>query len=808
MPGHARADRTGGVRMILEPVSVTARLLPVGSEEGDEVKLATRRFELVESLDRPWEATLELSTEDLDFDVRSLLGGRASIELDRPGVTARSFGGVVTRSEYVTTRNRQLTLRVVVEPALALLRYSRRRRIFADMTLLEVLDAVTEDLFVTHGGEWEPSRLASEPLPRDYVVQYDETDLEFVLRLLSQAGVCLLHGMGDSAWDCTYVLIDRNSMLPGYGMDPSIRAESKPWAVSFVPTAEEEAKEPSIQYLGRVDRIHPQGLTVAARDWKTIGASRYSTRIELGDDRGRVGHGWHYHPSRLDEGKDGASPHANETEAWAIRLLEEQRAIGVEHDGASNVADFFAGATFELEGHPHRDLDTRYAVLSVVHRADFPEVELDATENTAPTYANRFVATPLDAGPVRPPMLQKPRPRGIESATVVGPEGEEIHTDALGRVQVRFHWDDAPSAGVGQTCWLRVLSPWAGSGYGASFIPRVGMEVVVDFLGGDPDRPVVTGCLYTGTNTPPGALPESKTCTVLRTQSSPGGEGFNELRFEDAAGSEEVYLHAQRNRRAVVRAADSTRVGASRSLSVGKNSQRSIGGSETVQVGTPNAEEKGELQVFVTGGELRCIGDVHSLQTNSAFWTADEAIVANAEKRVCWSCTSGPQALERQPSGGSVLTMDPKTVKLEALESIELCVGETSLKLTPRGIELRGSLITAKASEQAWIAAPAGRLVCNRREAEVSGGAGRESVVRLRADTLDVKAKQLLRQAGKSVTVAASELMTLKGETTRVSGSATATLTSEASVGITGATVDVHADGLVDVRGEPIHLNC
>ena len=154
-----------------------------------------------------------------------------------------------------------------------------------------------------------------------------------------------------------------------------------------------------------------------------------------------------------------------------------------------------------------------------------------------------------------------------------------------------------------------------------------------------------------------------------------------------------------------------------------------------------------------------------------------------------------------------MLTLDPETATLEALESIELRVGETSLKLTPRGIELRGDLVTAKANEQAWIAAPAGRLVCNRREAEVSGGAGRESVVRLRADALDCKAKQLLRQAGKSVVVTSTDVMTLEGETTRVRGTATATLTSEASVGITGARIDVHADGFVDVKGARIGLN-
>ena len=791
--------------MTLDPVSVTTRLR---TADGEEPLLATRRFELVERIDHPFELTAELVTDDLELEVRSLLGARASVELDRPGVTARSFGGVVTRAEYVTTRNRQLIVRVVVEPSLALLRHSTRRRIFADLTLSEVLEAVAGPVFTSHGGAWDVSRAGAELPPRDYVVQWDESDLDFVLRLLSEAGLCLLHGHGAEEGEHTYVLVGQNAMLPGYGMDPSIPAESKPWVVGFEPEREEEADEPSVQYLGRWDGVHAQGVTVRARNWKTPGATRYETRIELGDEPGRVGHAWTYHPGRLDEGKGSEGPHHNETEAWATRLLEEQRASGVEVTGASNVADFFAGSTFELQGHPHPDLDQRYAVLSVVHQGDFPEVELDHGEAAAPTYTNRFVATPLGAGPVRPPLRRKPSVTGIESATVVGPEGEEIHTDALGRVRVRFHWDDALPAGAGQTCWLRVLSPWAGPGYGASFIPRIGMEVVVGFLGGNPDRPVVTGCLYTGTNLPPGALPETKTQTVLRTQSSPGGEGFNELRFEDAAGSEEVYLHAQRNQRTVVRAAQSTRVGASRSLSVGKDSTRTIGGSETVQVGTPNAEEKGELQVFVTGGELRTIGDVHALQTTSAFWLADEAIVTNAEQRVCWSCTSGPQALDRPPSGGSVFTLDPKNATLEALESIELRVGSSSLKLTPRGIELRGDLITAKANEQAWIAAPAGRLVCNRREAEVSGGAGRESLVRLRAEALDCKAKQLLRQAGKSVVVSSAELMSLEGETTRISGAAKATLTSQTSVGITGPEIDIHADTVVNIIGrDKILLN-
>lgn len=780
--------------MILEPVSVTTRLQPQGVEEDDEPSLSTRRLSLIERLDHPWEATVELVSHDLDLDVRSLLGARASVELDRPGVTARSFGGVVTRSQYVTTHKKQLFAEVVVEPALALLRHTKRRRIFADATLLEVLKEVTADLFAAHGGEWDFSRLSAELGPRDYVVQYDETDLEFVLRLLGQEGLCLLHGMGGERWDSTYVLIDQNAMLPGFGFDPSIRAESKPWEVPFIPEAEEEADTPSIQRLWRADQVHTQGVSVQGRDWKTAGATRYETLIELGDEPGRTGHAWHYHPGRLDEGKGSEGPHANETDAWAIRQVDEARANGVGVEGQSNVADLFAGATFTLEGHPYRDLDASYAVLSLVHEADFPEVELGATGG-ASTYTNTFRAAPLDAGPVRPPMLDKPRPRGIESATVVGPEGEEIHTDALGRVQVRFHWDDAAPDGAGQTCWLRVLSPWAGPGYGASFIPRVGMEVVVDYLGGDPDRPVVVGCLYTGTNVPPGALPESKTCTTLRTQSSPGGEGFNELRFEDAAGREEVFLHAQRNRRSVVRAADSTRVGASRSLSVGRDSTRTIAGNETVRVGG-EGEETGNLEVLLTGGESRTVHEGHELTADSALWRMATTLHANAGDEVRVSCDET----------GSVLTMDPTSATLEAKECIELRVGKTSLKLTPNGIELDAEVITANAERQLWLAAPAGRLSLNTKGAEVFGGPKSESFMRLRSQTADLKTRGVLVTSGKAVLVKGQEHATVEASDTRVVGFTKATVRGEA-VGVHGTGIDIHAEGPVDVDGAPIRLN-
>ncbi|MGH1348914.1 MAG: type VI secretion system Vgr family protein [Nannocystales bacterium] len=772
--------------MSLEPVTVA---LFLRTPAGAELELPTRRFELVERIDHPYQATAELISEDLDLDVRSLLGARATLELDRPGVTARTLGGVVTRAEYVTTRSRQLTVRVVVEPALALLRYSARRRIFADLTLPEVLEAVAGPVFATHGGAWDLSRVRSAFGPRDSWTQWSENDLDFVLRLLSQAGLCLLHGAGSDENQTRYVLTDANAALPGVGMDASLRAESKPWPVPFEPEAEEEADEPSVQYLGRWDGMHTQGTTVTARDWKTPGGARFETRIELGDDPGRCGRVWSHHPGRLDEGKGNLGPHVDETEAWATRLLEEHRAGGAEVSGASNIADLTAGATFELRGHPHVDLDQDYAVLSVVHRADFPEVDLESHERpSAPTYTNRFVAAALSSAPVRPPVRPKPRATGIESATVVGPAGEEVHTDALGRVQVRFHWDDAPS----QTCWLRVISAWAGPGYGASFLPRAGMEVVVGFLGGDPDRPVVTGCLYTATNMPPGSLPHSKTCTVLRTQSSPGGDGFNELRFEDAAGNEEVFVHAQRNQRTVVKAAQSTQVGARRSLSVGKDSTRTIGGSETVAIGAPNSEVKGHLEVRVTGSERRTIDADHELEAEHARWTLRETLAVDANTEVRVSCAQS----------GSVMTMSPTAVSIEAPESIKLRVGTAELELTPRGVFISGPVITATVEEQLWLTSDAGNLGLTQEQAGLYGGKGSESKLELSRDAATFETAGGMFSKAESMTTQALTLSKHKAAELDLFATSKLVLDSNGSM-------DLHAPtGKVDVKGNPINLNC
>ncbi len=762
--------------------------------------LAVRRFTLTECIDEPFELVVDVMSEDQALDVQELLGARGTMPVVRSGHAVRIVHGVVTRAEYVATRSKQLFARLTLESPLAMLRYSRRRRIFSDQTLLEVLEAVAAPVFERFGGAWYFDRLHGEFEPRDYVVQYEETDLEFVLRLLSEAGLCLLSA--DGGEHETLVLVDASAALPGLGVSPMSPEDSEPVMVALVPGQEEEASAESVQYLGQAYKMRTSDVSVVARDWKTPAATTFGTSTTFGSEDdcrpGRWGHLWEYHPGRIDEGKGSEGDHADSTEGRAWRHIDEHQADGQHVSGRSNLSALAVGSTFELTGHPYAEFDASYAVLRVEHEADFPEVEVGTPKDTKATYANIFVAQVLeDHKDVRPPLRPRPSVLGPQTATVVGPPGEEVHTDALGRVRVRFHWDGDD----GRTCWLRVMQSWAGSGFGASFIPRVGMEVVVSFLDGDPDRPLVTGCVYTGSHRPPGNLPETMTCTTLRTQSTPGGEGFNELRFEDAAGHEEVFLHAQRNHRETVRANQNTSVGASRSVSVGKHSKRSIGGNETVQVGTPNAEEPGHLEVHVTGGEMRTVGDVHSLDMKSGHWTADEAIVAQADKTVWVSCAPGGSALDRRPTGGSLVELLPKSVTIEAPETITLKVGNTSLQLTPRGIFLEGAVITASVEEQLWLTSDAGRLALTQEHAGLYGGKKSESTIELSDDGHQHKAKETVYTEAKFVTSNASDVASIKGGEAKLVATKKATVHSEGAMDLTAPS------GAVFLQGSTVDIN-
>ena len=407
---------------------------------------------------------------------------------------------------------RRQHLRLTVGPALALLDQQTDTRAFHHQSVPQIVQAVLEDRLSTLGRRL---RLDLDPAawpPREYCVQYRETDLAFARRLLHEAGIGFRFAHLE---DCeTLVLFADNARCP----------EREP--VRFLPHTTIVAADESIDHLARARSLAITGVT--QRDWVALLAADapFTHAHDSADERGRH-RVRREHEDRRADADDGARRARHKLEQHAV---QRQRC-----HGGGDVLCFRPGHRFTLGDAPSAD----YLLLSTLHHGDITDT---------PSYHNSFVCIP-DGLPFRPALDEPaPRPRvnGPHTAIVVGPEGEEIHTDEHGRIKVRFHWDIRTDEEHG-SCWVRVAQSWAGAGWGALFIPRIGMEVVVQFLDGDPDRPLVIGCVYNSLSTPPVALPDDKTCSVLSSESSPGGGLANQIRLEDARGRESLTLRSRRD---------------------------------------------------------------------------------------------------------------------------------------------------------------------------------------------------------------------------------------------------------------------
>jgi len=520
-----------------------------------------------ERLSAPYELRAELYTEAADAEPVRLLGKAARLVI-RLGDEARHVPGIVAavgEPEQDTTDRLRVT--VIVRPALEALRHRVDTRIFQGATVPEILLEVLGAALGPYGRGVE-DRTARSYRPCDFRVQYDESDLDFCHRLMEEEGIGYRFELeGDAE---TLVLLDDEGELP---------AVESSGPIEFGHSTD-DARHAQIGAFTVRSRLRPTKLSTRHYDWRAPSTplEGESTEAPRSDSR----HGAVIEPER--EGYDhDARPLTLEPGALAygadkadqVRIRRERQA----HDarlaaGTSSALALTHGATFELTGHPRSDLDGGYLLVGVTHRFGVDER----------AYQNDFTAIPKGT-PHRPPRrTPKPRVPSVQTATVVGPAGEEIHTDEHGRIKAQFHWDRLGARDERSSGWLRVRQPWAGAGWGMQFIPRIGMEVVVDFLDGDPDRPVVLGCVYNGDNAPPYPLPDDKTKSTIKTSSSLGGDGFNELRFEDLAGSEQIYLHAQKDLDEVVENDHTTTVHHDQRIRVDNDQRQEVGVDQTEHV--------------------------------------------------------------------------------------------------------------------------------------------------------------------------------------------------------------------------------
>ncbi len=495
-----------------------------------------------EAVSEPFEFSLELASQHPSIELRSLIGTPMGITIRVENGTRRHLHGIVARFEHVGSDGRLCYYRAAIVPWLWLLTQRYDSRIFQDRSVPEIVGEVFEGLadsdFLDQTKEGYPRR--------DYCVQYRETDFNFVSRLLEEAGIGYYFSHEEKRHQL--VLFDHNGSLKRSAQGSAVYSGARDLGRrgSIWSWRETESLRPGHFALGDYDFQQPStdlGVSAASVDLKATDDS-----LELYDFPGRY--------ASISEGAERVRTWSQRSEADAHRAFSE-----------SDCAHFAAGTWFKLEGHPHPSLVRDYLLTAVEHRLEQP---LTTGNVTAAPYSNRVECIPKSL-PYRPPLrARKPQVVGVQSAVVVGPPGKELHVDRLGRVKLKFHWDRAPHRDETSSCWVRVSQPWAGRRWGGIHLPRIGQEVIVDFIDGDPDRPIVTGRLYNAEQMPPYPLPESAHISGFKTASQPGSSGHNELAFEDSRGHELLRLRAQRDMQTHVENDQTLVVGNNRSEHVGQ----------------------------------------------------------------------------------------------------------------------------------------------------------------------------------------------------------------------------------------------
>lgn len=705
-----------------------------------------------EGLSRPFFFEVEATCARDDIKPDELLGQHVTVglQLGDDAGSVRSWDGRVTAMQCLETgENGQTRYRLTLRPWLWALGLAADCRVYQNLSVPDI----AKDVFQRRGFTDFESVLFETHTTREYVVQYRETDLHFLSRLFEEEGI--YYFFRHEAGKHTLVLADSvqaHAPVSGY--------ESLPFA------GDDEHRDETMQYVRR---------------WRAEGqlASGLYTLADFNFTMPRVplrgsGSGAQEDAESQLEIYDhpGGFMRFEDAIAVADLRLQQARRNARTARGETNARGLTVGATFSLVEHPRDGENAKYLVTSA--RLDLRgEDPTRAGDRPEEPFACAFAVIDADVA-FRPSIAgHKPSVRGPQTATVVGPSGREIWTDEYGRVKVQFHWDRVGQNDENSSCWVRVSQAWAGSGWGAQFIPRIGQEVLVDFLEGDPDRPIITGSVYNGANRPPFDLPLNQTQSGIRTESSPGGSivNANEIRFEDLRGCEELYVQAEKDMNVLVKNDQTVTVAANRTVSIGVNDQLSVGVNRTQTVGVNETISVGAVQAITVGAaQTVTVGAVQAITVG-----AEQTVTVGAERDVTIGAkdsihVGGDRHLDvaadlQQTVGGNVVVETEgktnqslgddyterhsghrtiivgsgsaartavlhvegnarayasKAVEVEVLKSVTLLCGDSQIIVSPSGITLNSPNIAFVGKE---VAVTAGKLTIKTSDALTMTGA-------------------------------------------------------------------------------------
>lgn len=584
----------------------------------------------------------------------TILGKNVCIQVIQRDGTERFFNGIVNRFEQRNRDGRFTHYEAEIVPNFWLLSQRKQSRIFQNETVPQIIEKVFAGLRYS-------LRLQGTFEKRNFCVQYRETDLDFAMRLMEEEGIFFYfehtsqeHKMiignnagahADCPTNCDFTF---DFEQPG---EEDFISTVRAWIVNHrmqtgkvtfwdhnfeLPYNKLDASQPSLFTLENKDKLevydYPGG---------------YSRKFDGIDKSGGVQAG---ELNKVFQDKAKAV-------ALAMEEIDSRYQIVT---GAGDCCSMTAGHRFNLINHPGSQ-DGSYVLTSVSHTAT-QSPDYNSEDTVLDPYDNSFTCIPIGSGAptFRPGQITpKPTVEGVQTATVVGSAGEEIFTDKYGRVKVQFHWDRYGKNDADSSCWIRVAQNWAGKKWGVTFIPRIGMEVMVGFIEGDPDRPIITGCVYNADTMPPYTLPDEKTKSTIKSNSTKGGGGFNEFRIEDKKGSEQIFIHAEKNQDIRVKNDCMEFIGNDRHLIVKTNQLEKVGGDKHLQVG-------GNLNEKVGGSVSQNVGGSEQIKTSQKF-----AVDAGTEIHL---------------KAGA-------TTVIEAGTSLTLKVGGNFININPGGVFVKGTMV-------------------------------------------------------------------------------------------------------------------
>ena len=691
-----------------------------------EASLAVRRFVIREAMSEPFVAEVVAASPRPDIDAATIVGHPAAVHFATGLGGARAWTGVCRSFEQiraVTPGRGESTYRLSVVPIFWLLSQRRNMRIFQHKTAPEIALAIL--------AEWriEPVvRLDAHAYPKlEYRVQYGESDLDFVSRVLEEAGIAYWFA-DDAAKGSTLTLSDAPQAAEPRG------------AIAYEDEPTRALDRERVTAARLLQDVRPGAYTVRDFDFRRPGYPLVAAARPAPVPEGHFEQ-YVFQPgvSLVETTGPSTTPHADDrgvarhdvgAAALAAQLrLDSARAARRRVLYETNTGSLAPGVVFSMRGHPNDALDDTPLLVT--------EQRFEGTPDGGWSTSGAAV---FAAEPHRPALkTEKPRIHGVQSAVVVGPPGQEIHTDEFGRVRVQFAWDREGRFDDGSSCWMRVSHGSAGGGFGMIVLPRVGQEVLVGFLEGDPDQPIVVGRVFNAASPVPYKLPEQKRMTGLKGSSSPAGtSGFNEIRFDDATGGEHLHVRAERDLSKLVQNDEREHTGGHREVTVQKNLKKTtegheselthgmrtlgviqsmckiIGGDESEGTsGDRRMQVGGKLSVDVMSGyDERVVGG----RTTTVLGDRKAGILGEettgAAKKITLQAGAGDEGgftaeavLEKdkitlRTKSGAMVVLDGDSITLGAVSGNITLVGKNVSIAAQEGLDLSGKTVFAQAHEK------------------------------------------------------------------------------------------------------------